>query len=338
MFGWGGGSKWFIFIYNTMIRFYLFSLIGLTTLGIVGGEPVMSLPYLKALSVSELIINGKVGSAIVIERSDYLGGNWQVFTNIKMDVETKVLLPAAGENFSGFYRSKFSENGLADFVWINSGNFLMGSPVSESGRQYAEVQHSVSITEGFWMCNHEVTQGEFDAVMGFNPSFRIATPDHPVEGVDWELAARYCYQLTLRERNNGTIQSNQEFRLPTEAEWEYSARAGSTGSANGNLSEIAWWRQNSESKSHPVKMKAPNGWGLYDMLGNVAEWCGDGPRNYSTGGVVDPFGSAVESIRAVRGGSFLGNDLSCRLAARDSASLMRQGRDLGFRVVLTAGR
>ncbi|MFM7818027.1 MAG: formylglycine-generating enzyme family protein, partial [Verrucomicrobiota bacterium] len=138
-------------------------------------------------------------------------------------------------------------------------------------------QHPVTLTRGFWLLDHEVTQGEYEVVMGSNPSRVFKGVDRPVWPVTWEKAVEFCQKLTVWDRVAGRITWQQEYRLPTEAEWEYAACAGTTGSQGWDDS-IGWW---SAIGSHepmgpqPVKKKAANGWGLYDMVGNVWEWCAD---------------------------------------------------------------
>ena len=155
-----------------------------------------------------------------------------------------------------------------EFVWIPMGNFLMGSPEDEGGRYPEERQHEVRISEGFWMGKHEVTQGEWGAVMGTNPShFSDCGPRCPVEGVSWVDTQEFMRRLNSREFGNGYV-----YRLPTEAEWEYGARTGAPGARYAELDAIAWYSANSGRRTHPVGQKQPNAWGLHDMLGNVWEW------------------------------------------------------------------
>jgi formylglycine-generating enzyme required for sulfatase activity len=157
-------------------------------------------------------------------------------------------------------------------AWCPPGQFVMGSPEHEDGRNEWETQHVVTLEQGFWMSSSPTTQAQYESIMGSNPS-GFKEPDRPVEGVKWQDAVDYCRKLTVQHRGNGTLKEGWEWRLPTEAEWEYAARAGSLGPRHGELDEIAWYEANSGGETHPVKQKAPNGWGLYDTLGNVWEWC-----------------------------------------------------------------
>jgi formylglycine-generating enzyme required for sulfatase activity len=295
-------------------------------------------PSLKILSDREIVIDGGVDIEVELERSIHLDGPWQTVTNININTQGKTVQVTPIGADSVFYRLKKAESVPSGFVWIKPGEFLMGSPVQEEERQTSEIQHSVLISKGFWMCDHEVTQQEFQNVMSYNPSFQPISPIHPVEGVDWEAAAKYCYRLTQIDRARGIIQETQEYRLPTEAEWEYAARAGSTEPRYGEIDMIAWWRDNSNNQTQPIKGKQPNAWGLYDMIGNVSEWCGDWIRSYSNTSMVDPTGDTFGTSRVIRGGSYYENSIACRSAARNWERPVRQARNLGFRVVLAAVR
>ena len=159
--------------------------------------------------------------------------------------------------------------------------------------------------------------------MGGNPSCYKGT-ERPVETVSWEKAVEYCRKLTAKHRAEGILPSGWEWRLPTEAEWEYAARAGTTGPRYGELDAIAWYLGNSDYKTDEVKGKKANEWGLYDMIGNVWEWCSDWYGEYPTGSVTDPKGPSSGSFRVLRGGSW--NNV-----ARDARSASRSGYGPGFR-------
>jgi formylglycine-generating enzyme required for sulfatase activity len=214
----------------------------------------------------------------------------------------------------------------------------MGSPSSEEGRYDDEVQHRVTLTQGFWLSDHEVTQAEYQEVMRTNPSYFKGDPNRPVETVTWNDAVLYCDLLTARERAAGRITAQQAYRLPTEAEWEYAARAGTTGARHGELDTIAWWSGNSGSGTHPVKKKAPNAWGLHDMLGNVREWCSDWYGDYPTGSVTDPTGPNWGSGRVFRGGSWYFGAGSARSADRFRDDPSLRSFSLGFRPALSSVR
>jgi len=179
-----------------------------------------------------------------------------------------------------------------EFVWIPAGEFLMGS---NSGDDDERSVHRVAI-DGFWMGKHEVTQRQWEKVKGFNPSASYARGDnYPVQCVSWIDVQDFINRLNS--------QTGKNFRLPTEAEWEYACRAGTTSDRYGFLSNIAWWYNNSHEKAHPVGQKDPNDWGLYDMLGNVWEWCSDWYGDYTSGFVRNPQGPSSGSERVIRGGS-----------------------------------
>jgi len=212
----------------------------------------------------------------------------------------------------------------AGFVWIAPGAFMMGSPTSEPDRDSgAEVQRMVTLTQGFWMSDHETTQAEYQLVVGSNPS-NWKGENLPVEEVSWNDAVAYCQNLTERERVAGRITAQQAYRLPTEAEWEYAARAGTTGARYGELDAIAWWIGNSDNKPHVVKGKQPNAWGLYDMLGNVWEWCS-----------IDPTVPWFGSVRGNRGGSWVHGANFCRSAQLAGYESTIHLHVLGFRPVLS---
>ena len=230
--------------------------------------------------------------------------------------------------------------GPVGFVWVPPGSFLMGSPEDEAGRgnPSAEIQHTVYLSPGFWISDHEVTQTEFQSVMDKNPSVFTGDLQRPVENVDWKDAVLYCQKLTESERIAGKITMQQAYRLPTEAEWEYAARAGSISARYGVLDAIAWHSGNSGSQTHPVKQKLPNPWGLYDVLGNVCEWCSDWYGEYSTVSVGNPTGPADGSVRVLRGGGWQSEPWTLRSAFREWNFPGRRPDHMGFRPVLSAIR
>ena len=227
--------------------------------------------------------------------------------------------------------------GGTECVWCPPGQFMMGSPTSERGRDSDEVQHEVVLTRGFFLSETECTQGQWEAVMGGNPSYFKGT-EWPVEEVSWEEAVEYCRKLTAKQRAEGILADGWEWRLPTEAEWEYAARAGTTGARYGKLDTIAWRDGNSGIQTHPVKQKTANAWGLYDMIGNVWEWCSDWYGGYPTGSVTDPTGPSSGSFRVRRGGSWLGGDWLARSALRSSIVPGDRYDNLGFRPALSSVR
>ena len=175
-------------------------------------------------------------------------------------------------------------------VYISPGTFMMGSPSSEPKRDSDEQQHKVTLTKGVYIGVTEITQSQWKAIMGNNPSY-FKGDNLPVEQVSWNDCQEFIRKLNLQEGGN-------KYRLPTEAEWEYTCRAGTTtrfcfGDSESRLGDYAWYSSNSSSKTHPVSRKKPNVWGLYDMHGNVWEWCEDSCE-YSGGVVTDTYRDGIE--------------------------------------------
>ena len=223
--------------------------------------------------------------------------------------------------------------GLA-LVPIKPGSFMMGSLLDEKKRQ-----HKVTLTKAYWLGKYEVTQGEYERVVGKNPS-HFKGAKLPVEDVSWSDAEAFCAKLTDRERKAGRLPAGHEYRLPTEAEWEYACRAGtqtaySFGDDAGKLGDYAWYCDNSGTKTHEVGQKKPNTWSLYDMHGNVWEWCLDWFGDYPAGAVTDPVGPRTGSFRVRRGGSWYDFPWLCRAAyLRRGYAPASSGYGLGFRVAL----
>jgi formylglycine-generating enzyme required for sulfatase activity len=213
---------------------------------------------------------------------------------------------------------------------IPPGEFQMGSPESRPYRDIDETQHRVKITKPFYLSVHEVTQKQYDDVMKQQPS-RNYDPDNPVEQVHWHDASDFCRELSKRE--------DVQYRLPTEAEWEFACRAGtetsySFGGDTSRLGEYAWHSKNSNNSTHPVGTKTPNPWGLYDMHGNVWEWCQDWKGSYDRGQVSNPTGPAQGTSRILRGGCWADRQAT-RSANRYSNQPYRRDFYYGFRVVQT---
>ena len=223
---------------------------------------------------------------------------------------------------------------------IRSGTFLMGSPVGELGRDQDEKQHEVRLSQGFWLGKYEVTQEQWDSIMDSNPSYFDAQDGRvPVEAVTWERAMEFCRKLTDFEISSGRLPGGFRYTLPTEAQWEYAARAGSKGRFNfGNnereLYRAAWFSRNSMSKTHRVGEKLPNAWGLHDMHGNVWEWCLDWYEEYPEGSVTDPTGPNTGAYRVLRGGGWFDSAETCRSAFRRGYLPDLAGNLMGFRVAL----
>jgi len=223
-----------------------------------------------------------------------------------------------------------------EMAYIRPGTFTMGSPASESGRSSDEgPQTQVTLTEGYWLGKTEVTQAQWEALMESIPS-KFMGPDRPVEQVFWSDAMEFCRKLTERERSAGRLPEGYEYTLPTEAQWEYACRAGTTGQygGDGNLDDMGWYRQNSGNTTHPVGQKQANAWGLYDMHGNVWEWCLDWYGNYPGGSVRDPTGPASGTGRVGRGGGWGSYAIGCRSAFRSGGVSGYRFNGLGFRLAL----
>ena len=256
-----------------------------------------------------------------------------------------------------FYRA-VAMGAPTNLVFIPPGTFRMGSPTNEVDRlDWEGPQTDVTISRGYWMGKYEVTEGEYLAVMGSNPSF-FSTKNGfaedlnlPVETVSWYDATNYRALLTQQERAAGRIGTNSVYRLPTEAEWEYACRGWtSTRFSYGddlgytNLTNYAWYGDNSGGTTHPVGQKLPNAWGLYDMHGNVWECCQDWFDTYPGGIAVDPQGPATGSSRVIRGGdwnywrNWLNSVGDCRSAGRISIDPVNWLSSIGFRVLLAPGQ
>jgi len=239
-----------------------------------------------------------------------------------------------------------------NMVFVRPGTFTMGSPQSEQGRNSTEGPTTVvTLSRGFWIGKYEVTQEEYVAVIGTNDSFFTSILMLPADTTSWTMAANYCSKLTDRERAAGRLPVGYTFRLPTEAEWEYACRAGTTnpfgigdgtslGSSQANFDGN--FPYGGAAKGPYFQMPTlpghymPNAWGLYDMHGNVWEWCQDWYGPYPGGEVTDPKGPATGSERVLRGGGYTSLAKGCRSAVRDSREPEYRNTINGFRVVLAS--
>ncbi len=219
-----------------------------------------------------------------------------------------------------------------EMVLIPAGQFMMGSPdLDKDAPADEKPQHRVRITKPFYLGKYLVTQEQWQAVMG-NPRGSIKGPKNPVESVSWDECQEFLQQLD-KQPGGG------KFHLPTEAQWEYACRAGSSakyffGNKESELDDYAWYRKNSHITSHPVGEKKPNAWGLYDMYGNVWEWCADrySDEYYARSPADDPTGPAKGTGRVVRGGSWDAPALRCRSARRAPFYPERGDYLLGLRI------
>jgi formylglycine-generating enzyme required for sulfatase activity len=220
-----------------------------------------------------------------------------------------------------------------EFVLIPAGDFLMGSDKSSE-----TPQHRVSISKSFYMGKYEVTQAQWETVMGRRRNLsEFKGRTNPVEQVSWGDIKRFIWHLNKQEGHN-------RYRLPTEAEWEYAARAGSNstyffGDSRESLGRYAWYSNNSERTTHPVGQKEANAWGLYDIYGNVEEWVQDWYGEYSASSVTDPRGPSSGSYRVVRGGDWSSIATDCRSSSRSfSRRAVQRGEHFdvwGFRLALS---
>ena len=222
-----------------------------------------------------------------------------------------------------YYAGKFS--------WIPAGEISIWVP-------YAEEQRVVQVRHGFWLGQLLVTQEVYEKVMGTNPSFTDGSlenrEDHlPVNNISWLDAVSFCKALTIMARNHGTLPKHHEFRLPSEVEWEYACRAGTStayyfGDEPSELHNHGWFRGNSRKRIHPVGLKSPNPWKLFDMYGNVREWVGNSFVNT----LLDD--SEQDEFRISRGGGYMKSAADCKSSSRSTNSLYHRFRNLGFRVAL----
>ncbi len=292
--------------------------------------------------VPKLSLTGEAGTTQMIQWTESLATNatWTTLTNVVLGTAASVTVDLAAGSAQRYYRAIEGTNAAATrgFVWIAPGTFIMGSPATAAGRDKDEVQHSVTLSGGFWMQAEETSQASFQDVMGRNPSGTTG-PALPVQGVSWDEAVEYCTQLTAREREAGRLSSGQEYRLPTEAEWEYAARAGSTnafsfGDESSLLGGFAWTASNASGQIHASGAKQPNAFGLFDMHGNVFEWCSDWYDLYPTAAMTNPTGATSGTLRVIRGGSYDLGSAFARSASRVALDPDRNHQNIGFRVVL----
>ena len=259
---------------------------------------------------------------VVVSRDGYS----DVTRTIDVSGDTRVRVALEPERQAGDSR----EFDGIEFVWIPAGEFRMGSTSTET-ESHEQPITQVRISRGFWMGRYEVTQEQWEAVMGSNPSeFKICGPDCPVENVSWEDAQEFIRRLNEPESGTGF-----EFRLPTEAEWEYAARTRTSGDRYGDLDTIGWHGGNSGRRPHPVGQKAPNAWGLYDPVGNVWEWVQDWYGDYPGGSLTDPTGRSSGMTRMRRGGGWDSSAQHSRSTARRPNPPSRRQFNNGIRLVRT---
>ena len=302
---------------------------------------------LSLQTIPLLTLHGLPGDTNQIEVANSVDAPvWLPVATVVLTNFTQEWYDRTGAGAWRYYRSVLLGSGTRPtpgprFVWLPAGQFVMGSPTNEVDRSSDEgPQTRVTLTRGFYLGRYEVTQGDYLSVIGSNPSYFTGDTNRPVEQVSWNDSTNYCAKLTTRERTAGRLPVGWAYRLPTEAEWEYACRAGSTnrfyyGDDPGytQFGSYGWYNANGGKATQTVGVKQPNRWGLYDMSGNVWEWCSDWLGAYPGGDLTDPQGAVSGSYRVLRGGSWYHNAYHCRSAQRGTGSPL-QTSYFGFRLVL----
>jgi formylglycine-generating enzyme required for sulfatase activity len=288
-----------------------------------------------------------VGGQVLLETTH--GGEHRIIGEVSATTFCPEVSPPEGD-----YTNSVGGNMIA----ISAGTFDMGCTAAHDATGYCGGEdypvHSVTLTHDFYMGETEVTQGEYQAITGSNPSsFLGCGSDCPVEYVSWHEVAEYANALSVAEGltecfdcSSGTCSTTNSpytcdgYRLPTEAEWEYAARAGTdyVYAGSDTIDDVAWYNSNSGSSTHPVAQKHPNDWGLYDMSGNVWEWTWDwmDSEYYSGGAMTDPVGPGSGSNRVNRGGSWSsGGPENSRVSDRHGRGPDDRHYYLGFRLART---
>ena len=292
--------------------------------------------------ISVTAINPPENGLIVIWKSNTSlvnNNNWKAihaFPISKLNSAELHIKPKTGER--AFFKLSWQPITLPDrLVWISPGEFRMGSPNNEAGRFKDEGPvHSAFVPHGFWMERYEITQQRFQNIMGNNPSSTEFKSNLPVNRVTWHEAVQFCEKLTNLSQSNGQLPLGYAYRLPTETEWEYACRADtnnaySYGDSIDKLSEYGWWAKNSGSEPEPVGKLKPNPWGLYDMHGNLFEWCLDSYNAYPGGKAF----SSTGNMKVLRGGAYYCPSNILRSACRAESQEPNYRWILaGFRVVL----
>lgn len=317
--------------------------------------------------VVRLNITGTISNACTIQYATNLtqSNPWHYKTNFGLVNSSTIFLDADQPSVSvGFYRifTQVLPTNVIPFtnmIWISPGTFSMGSPTNEALQSSDEMQHTVTLTKGFYMGKYLVTQADYQTLIGSNVSFFTTNQGYaqnlnlPVEQISWNDATNYCGRLTQQEMLAGRLQTGWAYRLPTESEWEYACRAGTktafyygntlqSGKANfdgryeydSNLGTINNSTGINLTQTTVVGSYEANAWGLSDMCGNVLEWCSDWYGSYPDGNTTDPQGAATGSYHIVRGGGFGYQGVYCRSAQRGVAAGFVNY--LGFRVVLAS--
>lgn len=296
------------------------------------------------LVLPQLQLTAPQGSTNMLEVSTNLT-TWQDVTMLVFTSTNLMWVDVYPRGSAAYYRLRAIAPGSlppfpapqTNLVWIPPGQFVTGdqTPGNET---------VITLTKGFFIGKFEVTQGEYSATVGANPSSFPGEPNQPVETVSWQQATNYCRLLNQVESGGGRLPSGFAYRLPTEAEWEFAARAGaSTRFSWGDdpnytvLTNYAWLAANSASGTHVVGQKQPNAWGLYDTAGNVCEWCINSFNSvdtYPVGNFVDPVASAPGTTRVFRGGSYADAEDDCVPSGRRAITFNSALDIFGLRIVL----
>jgi len=308
------------------------------------------------LTLPQLQLTAPLGTTNALEVSTNLTA-WQDITTLTFTNTNLLWVDLYPRGGAAYYRLRqIAGSGgnnppfpppMTNLVWIAPGQFVMGSPdnsLDPDAASEEQPQTTVTLTKGFFIGMYELTQGEYLAVTSPNPSSFTGDLNLPVETVSWTQATNFCRLLNIRETLAGRLPSGYAYRLPTEAEWEYAARAGSTNRFNwGNdfgysvLANYAWYSANAGGSTHLVGQKLPNAWGLYDVSGNVCEWCLNSFNtldSYPGGSVTDPVASVPGPAKVFRGGSHGDDNISCRPADRKSIPQGTAINIFGMRLVL----
>lgn len=324
---------------------------GLLLAAVAQAQEPPAAPVLASVRLqSALTIQGQVGTTNWILVAEVANSSaWRVLTNLIVTQSPYVFIDTEACPLQRYYMVAAGPEtppmpvDPSRWVYVPPRQFKMGSPEWELDRDSDEGPETlVTFNPGFYMGRYEVTQAEYVAVMGSNPSHFIGDPNRPVEMVSWDDAVNYCAKLTVRERAAGRLPAGYEYRLPTEAQWECACRADTTtrfsyGNDVGytDLIHYGWFWENSASTTHPVGQKRPNPWGLYDMHGNVAELCSDWYEGTFHGeNVTNPYGPSSGTERVRRGGLFNALAHECRSADRGRNSPSYTHSGIGFRAAL----
>ena len=289
-------------------------------------------------------ITGAVGANCEIQFSEnLLGSTWSPLTNFTLPTSPYLYIDTTSPSPQArFYRLLTTDDAPTNMVFIQAGSFTIGSPIADVFSAASEKpQMRVLIRRGFFIGQYEVTQAEYLSLMNTNPSYFKGDLMRPVEQLSWRDATNYCFRLTQHEAQAGRLRPGWIYRLPTEAEWEFACRAGTTtsysfgddllGTALGNY---AWYAANSGSTTHRVGKKLPNPLGLFDMHGNVWEYCSDWYGLYLGGNATEPQGPGSGVNRVNRGACYASEGSASRSAARGFAGGNAGNRLFGLRVVM----